>query len=138
MDSLILRAATRFLLPLLLLFAVFLLLRGHNSPGGGFIGALVAAAAFSLHALSCGAAATRRLLYVDPRGLIAAGLLTAIVSGALAMFVDRPFLTGLWSKPHLPFLGEIHLGTPLLFDLGVFLTVVGVSMTIVLALLEEN
>jgi len=75
--SLILSTATRLLLPLLLMFSIFLLLRGHNEPGGGFVGGLVAAAAFALHAIAYSVAATRRLLIIDPRALIGTGLLIA-------------------------------------------------------------
>ena len=73
MTSSILRTATRFLMPLLLLFALFLLLRGHNEPGGGFVGGLVVAAAFVLYAIAYGVAAGRRALLVDPSTLLGAG-----------------------------------------------------------------
>lgn len=135
MTSLILSTATRYLLPLLLLFSVFLLLRGHNEPGGGFVGGLVAAAAFSLHAIAYGVAMARRLLGIDPRSLIGLGLLTAVMSGLFSLAQGQPFMTGLWSKGSLPVLGKV--GTPLLFDTGVYLVVVGVILTIVFALSEE-
>jgi multicomponent Na+:H+ antiporter subunit B len=139
MTSLILRSATRFMFPLLLLFSLFLLARGHNQPGGGFTGGLVAAAAFALYALALGVPATRTALMIDPRSLIGAGLLVAIGSGALALLRSRPFLThrDFWAEPVLPGLGKLDLGTPLLFDLGVYLVVVGVALTIILPLAEE-
>jgi len=133
--SLILSTATRYLLPLLLLFSVFLLLRGHNEPGGGFVGGLVAAAAFALHAIAYGVAMTRRLLGVDPRMLMGLGLLTAVSSGLFGLALGAPFMTGFWSKGTLPVLGKV--GTPLLFDIGVYLVVIGVVLTIVFALSEE-
>jgi multicomponent Na+:H+ antiporter subunit B len=133
--SLILSTATRYLLPLLLLFSVFLLLRGHNDPGGGFVGGLVAAAAFALHAIAYGVAPTRRLLAVDPRMLLSLGLLTSLTSGLVGLALGLPFMTGIWSKGTLPVLGKV--GTPLLFDVGVYLVVIGVVLTIVLALAEE-
>ncbi len=71
--SLILSTATRYLLPLLLLFSLFLLLRGHNEPGGGFVGGLVAVAAFALYALAAGTQEARSLLRVDTRTLMAVG-----------------------------------------------------------------
>jgi multicomponent Na+:H+ antiporter subunit B len=138
MNSLILRVAARFLLPLLLLFSVLLLLRGHNLPGGGFAGGLVAAAALTLYAIAVDFRAARRGLAVDPRTLIATGLLVATVSGIVSMLEGRPFLTGGWMDVHLPVVGETHAGTPLLFDVGVYLVVVGVTLTMVFSLMEEE
>ena len=137
MNSLILRTSTRLLLTLLLLFAGFLLLRGHNVPGGGFVGGLVAAAAFALYLIAEGPAAARRALHLDPRTLIAGGLLIAAGSGAVSLLVGQPFLTGQWGELPLPGLPPLALGTPLLFDTGVFLVVLGVTQTIVLTLAEE-
>jgi multicomponent Na+:H+ antiporter subunit B len=136
MISLILQTATRYLLTLLLLFSVFLLLRGHNEPGGGFVGGLVCAAAFTLYAIAYDVAAARRMLRVEPRTLIGVGLSLAVLSGMLAWLAGRPFFTALWFSPR----GEegFTVGSPLLFDIGVYLTVVGATLTIVLALAEER
>lgn len=131
MTSSILRTASRLLMPLLLMFAVFLLLRGHHEPGGGFIGGLVVSAAFVLHSIAFGVSASRRALLVDPSVFLGAGLLVAIVSGAAAMVDGRPFMTGLWST-----IDPFEVGTPLLFDVGVFLAVIGVVLTIVFTLAE--
>lgn len=138
MSSRILRTASRLLNPLLLLVSVFLLLAGHHEPGGGFVGGLVAAAAFALLVFSHGPAAARRALGVDPLVLAGAGLAVAAASGLAGLAAGRPFLTGLWAKLRLPGLGELELGTPLLFDLGVYLLVVGVTLTMVFALAEEE
>lgn len=135
MTSVILSTTIRLLLPLLLLFSVFVLLRGHNEPGGGFVGGLVAAAAIVLYALAEGAGQARRLLKVDPRSLIVAGLTLSLLSGILPLLLGEPLLTGLWSPIPLPVLG--HVGTPLLFDLGVYLLVAGMALLIVLSLMEE-
>lgn len=121
----------------MLLFSVFLLLRGHNEPGGGFIGGLVAAAAFTLYAIAFDVPWARRVLGVDPHTMIGAGLLLAAVSGVAALFVGDPFLTGLWLDLHIPGIGEVPLSTVLLFDVGVFLVVLGVTMLIILTLAEE-
>ena len=131
MTSLILRTAARRLMPLLLLFGLFLLLRGHNAPGGGFVGGLVVAAAYALHAFACGVAAARRALLVAPSRLIGVGLLLALGSGLLPLLRDRAFLTALWLDP------GSGIGTPLLFDLGVFLVVIGVVLTMTVTLAEE-
>lgn len=137
MNSLILRTAARFLLPLLLLFSIFLLLRGHNMPGGGFVGGLVAASALVLYAISYDVAASRRVLIIEPHTLIGSGLLISAASGVVALFAGEPYLSGRWAEPVLPFLGAVHLGTPLIFDVGVYLVVLGVTVLIIFPLTEE-
>lgn len=136
MSSVILATVSRLLTSLLLVFSVFLLLRGHHLPGGGFAGGLVAAGAFVLHAFAAGFPVARRLLVVDPRRLLGCGLSVALASGLAANAVGLPFLTGLWSGTPLPLIGK--LGTPLLFDVGVYLTVLGVATLVVFSLGEET
>ena len=133
-PSLILRSTTRLLLPLLLLFSVFILLRGHNEPGGGFIGGLLAAGAVSLVALAEGPAAARRVLRCNPVVILGVGLLLALASGLPALATGAPYLTGLWSKLSLPGIGK--LSTVLLFDIGVYLVVAGTALLMVLNLAE--
>ena len=136
MNSIILRTATRFLMTLLILFSIFLLLRGHNEPGGGFVGGLVAAAAYILHALAFDVSATRAALRVAPRTLIGLGLLLAVGSGLLPMLLGQPFLTAIWWDVPLG-AGVLELGTPLIFDTGVYVAVLGVALTTMLTLAEE-
>ncbi|MDP3720169.1 MAG: Na+/H+ antiporter subunit B [Acidobacteriota bacterium] len=131
-TSPIFRTAARLLMPLLLLFAVFLLLRGHNEPGGGFVGGLVAAAAFALYLIAHGVARARRALLVQPMTLLGAGLLIAAVSGVPAAFRGQPFLTAQWLQ------GPVALGTPVMFDIGVFLVVAGVVLMMIFGLAEES
>lgn len=138
MRSVILTTATAYLLPLLLLFSVFLLLRGHNEPGGGFAGGLVAAASFALLATGSGVEAARRALRVDPRTLIAAGLLVALASGIPGVLGGEPYMTGVWWTIELPGGASFDLGTPLVFDIGVYLAVIGTVLAIVFALEEEE
>lgn len=137
MTSLILSTASRLLLPVVLLFSIFILLRGHNQPGGGFVGGLIAAAAFALHAIAFGVKKTRSLLGLDPRSLIGLGLFVALVSAMVSLVLGQPFFTGQWIKLSFGSLGELDLGTPLVFDIGVYLTVIGVTLTIILSLAEE-
>lgn len=137
MTSTILRTAARVLMPLLLLFAVFLLLRGHNQPGGGFVGGLVVAASFVLYAIAYGVDAARRALLVDPSTLLNAGLLTALASGLPGVLTGRPFMTAVWTQPGAAS-RSILVGTPLVFDIGVFLAVVGVVLTIVFTLADVS
>jgi multicomponent Na+:H+ antiporter subunit B len=136
MNSLILSTVARILQPLLLLFALFVLFRGHNEPGGGFIAGLVAAASFSLFVFAESARAAREALRVSPRQLIASGLLLAIASALFPLLLGRAFMTGVWGKTVFPIVGK--LGTPLFFDIGVFFVVVGVVMIIVFTLFEEE
>lgn len=136
MKSLILSTATRFLTGLMLVFSIFLLLRGHNEPGGGFIGSLIAAIAFALFAIAEGPAAVRRTVVIDPRLLAMIGLALALIAGLLAALAGQPLLTGLWTEVDLN--GEkIKLGTPLLFDVGVYLVVLGAVLTLILAMEDE-
>jgi multicomponent Na+:H+ antiporter subunit A len=128
----IFRTAARLLMPLLLLFAIFLLLRGHNHPGGGFVGGLVVAAAFAMYGLAYGTAAARRALLVTPTALLGGGLLIALVSGLPAALRGQPFLTAQWA------LGAVPAGTPLVFDVGVFLVVAGVVLMMIFSLAEET
>jgi multicomponent Na+:H+ antiporter subunit B len=137
-TSLILVATTALLEPLLLLFSIYLLLIGHNEPGGGFSGGLVASGVFTLHLFAYDAASARRMLLFAPQTLIGAGLAVALLAGAGSAFASQVFLTGLWSEIHLPGIGVVPLGTPLLFDVGVYVTVVGVTTLLVLSLAEEE
>lgn len=138
MKSLILRTATRFILPMILLFSVFLLLRGHHLPGGGFIGGLVAASAFSLYAFAFDPREARLLLRIDPRSLIGGGLLLALASGALSLSSGLPFMTGIWGTLSLGPVGKVKLGTPLFFDTGIYLVVLGATLAMVLSMAERD
>lgn len=134
MSSLILTTAGRLLFPLMLVFSVYLLLRGHNEPGGGFVGGLVAATAFVLHALARDVVEARRALHASPIALIASGLAIAATSGMLGPASSRPFMTGVWWPDKLPVIGSF--GTPVVFDLGVYVLVVGITTLIVFELME--
>lgn len=130
-DSPIFRTAARLLMPLLLVFAVFLLLRGHDEPGGGFVAGLVAAAAFALYALAFGVTRARHALLVRPMTLLGTGLLLALLSGVPAVLRGEPFLTAWWGPGPVPF------GTPVVFDVGVLLVVAGVVLMMTFSLAEE-
>jgi multicomponent Na+:H+ antiporter subunit B len=140
MESLFLRTAATLIVPLQIGLSVFLLLRGHNEPGGGFIGGLVCAAAILLWGISRDFPTARRLMRLHPTTLIGLGVLTAVGSGLAGSLLGLPFLTGVWagSIPWLPFVGEVKLGTPLYFDIGVYLTVIGVITQIAFALEEAD
>lgn len=136
MNTLILKTASKFLLPLLLMFSVFLLLRGHYLPGGGFVGGLVASIAFVLHAFAYDLQSSRRLLRVHPGFLIPTGLALSVLSGIFPMvYSGLPFMTGVWYPESVPVIGSI--GTALFFDIGVYLVVVGSVLTIIMTLSES-
>jgi multicomponent Na+:H+ antiporter subunit B len=138
MQSVILKTATRILMPMLLLFSAFILFRGHNLPGGGFIGGLVASATFILHSYAYDAQSTRALLRISPRTLIGVGLLLALGSGCVSLVSGKPFMTGRWGEIHIGTEEVWHLGTPVFFDLGVYLVVIGAVLTIILTLAEGD
>lgn len=138
MTTLILRTATRPLTTLLLFFAVMLLLRGHDQPGGGFIGGLVAGAAFALYAMALGVPAARRALHIDPRVLVGIGMGAAIAAGLVALGLGDPYLTQYFLDWKLPVMGGISLGTTLIFDIGVFLTVTGMVLAVLFRLMERE
>jgi multicomponent Na+:H+ antiporter subunit B len=131
-QSLILQIATRLLVPILLLFSVFMLLRGHNLPGGGFVGGLVAGSAFVLYALAVGVDGARRVLRLEPRTLLGTGLALSLGAGILALSTGNSFLQSLWVKVPLPGLSEpLKLGSTLIFDIGVMFVVVGTVLLMV-------
>ena len=135
MNSIILKVAAKYLLPLLLLFSVFILLRGHYLPGGGFVGGLVASIAIVLHSLAFDIKEVKKIMRFHPGYLMPVGLLISIVSGVLPIVFGDPFMTGMWSVGKYPVIGS--LGTALFFDIGVYLVVIGATLTIILTISES-
>jgi multicomponent Na+:H+ antiporter subunit B len=138
MSSMILRVTVRFFLPLLLLFSLYLFLRGHNDPGGGFAAGLVAATAFGLYSLAYGASAAQQILRVDPVVLIGAGLMIVVISGLPGIQDGGAFLSATWAKLPLSGISRLEIGTPLIFDAGVFLVVTGVTLASILSFEEAD
>ncbi|QDZ01088.1 Na+/H+ antiporter subunit B [Nitratireductor mangrovi] len=137
MRTVIFRTAAPYLTSLMVLFSVFVLLRGHNEPGGGFIGGLIAASAFAIYGIACGVSPVRRALYFHPMALSGFGLFLAALSGFVSLGFGVPFLTGLWTSPS--FLGvTLDLSTVLFFDIGVYFVVVGSITSVALALEERE
>jgi multicomponent Na+:H+ antiporter subunit B len=134
MHSVILRAGTRLLVSLILMFSIYILFRGHNQPGGGFIGGLIAASGIILYSVAFGHQMASGALRLPGIAIAGLGMVFAVVSGMLAVFSGDPFLTGLWYIPHLDLDFKLALSTPLLFDIGVYLVVVGALTTIALEL----
>lgn len=137
MKYFILGFAGRLLFPCLIVLSLVVLYRGHNLPGGGFIGGLMAATAYILVGIGSTMQAAKAKLRVDPVTLLAVGLAVAILSGLPGMLGGGTFLTGEWLPTFsLPLLGKIHLGTPLVFDVGVYLVVIGFTLHTTFCLAE--
>ncbi|MBX9469123.1 MAG: Na(+)/H(+) antiporter subunit B [Rhizobium sp.] len=129
--SVIFSTMSRLFFALMLAASVYMLFRGHNEPGGGFIGGLFAALAFALIALSDSVAKARKALIVHPVVLIGAGLALAFLSGLPGLVSDDSFLTHWWFE-----LGSTHLGTATAFDIGVFMVVIGGVLSLVFRFYE--
>lgn len=139
MNSVLLSTATRYLVPLLLALSLILLYRGHNLPGGGFIGGLMAATSVILYAYARGWAEAEKRLPIDPLFLMASGLALAMLSGLPGVFIGDMYMKGLWLPPFKVFLlGKVKLGTPFLFDVGVYLVVIGFAVKCALSLGTYN
>jgi len=137
-NDLILRATTSLIVFILLGFAVYLLFAGHNMPGGGFVGGLVTSGAIILLYMAYGEETARRIFPVNFRMLIPIGLSVAALTGIGAFLFKQPFLTHTFGYAHLPLLGKVELATATLFDIGVYLTVLGVTITIILNVNERE
>jgi multicomponent Na+:H+ antiporter subunit B len=134
-HSLILRTAALIILPLQLMFSVFLLLRGHDEPGGGFIGGLVASGAFSLYLFTFGIKALNRLLRVSPKDILSTGLLLGLIATVPSLFLGQSFFTALWLEFYIA--GTlVKLSNVLIFDIGVYLTVIGTLMMMFTAIAD--
>ena len=134
MGSLILRKAARYLFPVIMLFSIYLLLRGHNEPGGGFVGGLAAASAFILNQLAYDVQSTKKMMNVESLTLIGVGLLTALGSSVFSMLYGEPYFSSHWVTFHITPGWQIPIGTPLIFDIGVYLVVLGVTLAILLTI----
>ena len=133
----ILRTAMRLVVPLALLFAVYVFFKGHQSPGGGFVGGLVASVALVVYRMTFGCDALYRLLPIRERTMIALGLLLALGSGLFGMAYGLPMMTTNHGYLTLPGGGEYHWASVIAFDLGVVLTVVGMVVGSIDALTRQ-
>lgn len=138
MRSVLLQTITRLAYPGIITFSFFMFFRGHNHPGGGFIGGLIASAGILLTYIAFGMRTGDRIYGVHYRVVALTGLLCAITAGVLPMFMGRPFLTSMFGRVVIPGFGPIELSTVLLFDFGVFLAVLGTIVGIVKVLVMER
>jgi multicomponent K+:H+ antiporter subunit A len=126
----ILAMISQSLLPLALLVSFYIFLRGHNMPGGGFIAGLITSVALIQQYIAHGVDWVKPRIKVDYQTLIALGVLIATLTGIGSWFFGRPFMTTWFDYFDIPFIGEIELASALVFDLGVYLTVVGATLLI--------
>lgn len=132
MRSIVLQIAAKYLKPLFIILSIAVLYRGHNIPGGGFIGGLLAASGYILYMMAYGAKATVEKMWIRPFGLVALGLLLALGSGFFGPVIGDLFMEGQWISVF-----GIKLGTPTLFDVGVYFTVIAVMLIIMIAIFEN-
>jgi len=137
MNTIIFRTAAPLIVATMLVFSVYVCLRGHNEPGGGFIGGLIAAASIAVYGMASGVPVVRRALRVDPMAIAGFGVVLAALSGLLSLFTGSPFLTSIWAYVEL---GDttLPLSTPLVFDIGVYFVVFGTLSAIALALESDR
>ena len=132
------RVIMQWLFPVILTFALYLLIRGHDLPGGGFAAGIATSIAFLLLYMANGTRSVEASLNVQPVRWISAGLTLAVATGAAAWLFGFPFLTSDSGHPVLPLLGEVPLATALLFDIGVFAVVVGATLLILIAIAHQS
>ncbi len=136
MNSVILRTGAAFLLPLLVVVSLVILLRGHNEPGGGFVGGLTSAAGFLLYMLAFGVPAARSMLRVSPLSILTFGLAVTLGSGLVSTLGSDPLFAARWTD--LEPIEGVKVGTPLLFDIGVYLVVTGSVLLMLFTIAERE
>lgn len=138
MNAYLLQIAEKYVRWFLLTMAVIALLRGHNMPGGGFIGGLLAALSVVFRGLAFNPQYAREKLYVSPEAYMGLGLLFIILSLLPALFFSEAFMKGYWLEIAIAPEMVLKLGTPLLFDTGVFFSVIGVTLTFLFSKTKFN
>ncbi len=135
MKTLILSTILKILIPIFLGFSIYMFFRGHNQPGGGFIAGLIASIPYILYAMAFGVEKTSAMFNIKPMFMATLGLIMSTISGVFAMIIGLPFMKSLWLPEKIAIIGKI--GTPILFDLGVFFVVSGVVLKITFLLTRE-
>lgn len=135
MRTVILATAIRILLPVFLVFSFYLFFRGHDKPGGGFIAGLVTSIGFIFHMIAFGKKKTKDTYNIQTFKLMGFGLAFTLLAATISLFSGGGFFEALWLESKFPFIGK--LGTPILFDFGIYLVVVGAILRAVFILFEE-
>ncbi|WP_227934881.1 Na(+)/H(+) antiporter subunit B [Alkalihalobacillus deserti] len=137
-NDVILKTATQLVTFIIIIFSIYVFLAGHHNPGGGFIGGLMTAAAFILLGLAFDIETVKKIIPIDLKIITAIGLLIAVLTGIGAFVFDANFLSHTFGYFQLPLLGKTELATALLFDIGVYLVVIGVTLTIIFTIGEDQ
>jgi len=137
-TDVILQTATKVLVFIIMTFSIYVLFAGHHNPGGGFIGGLITASALVLLYIAFDFQTVREILPVDFKLLAAAGVIVSVLTGTASFLFDVPFLSQSFTYVDLPFLGKTELTSALIFDLGVYMTVVGTTLTIITSISEDD
>lgn len=137
-HSFILRSVACFAFFIVNVFAIYLMLRGHNNPGGGFIAGVTSAISLIMLHLALGVREIYRIVRFDPARVAGFGLVLAALTPTASMLFGKPFFDHFHFHVDAPLLGELHFGTPLVFDLGVYLVVVGVTSKMIFTLAQST
>jgi len=137
-NSFILRSVARFVFFIANIFAFYLLLRGHNAPGGGFIAGVTSAVSLIMLHLALGVEETYRIIRFDPARLAGWGLLLAAATPTVSLLLGQNFFDHYMFHLDVPLLGELHFGTTLAFDIGVYLVVVGITCKMIFTLAQST
>lgn len=136
MSNIILEKIARLLLRVIAAVSILLLLRGHNSPGGGFIAGIVLATGFIYYGIIFSSDNIKSIIYFKTRTWMGVGMALVLIAAVLPVFVGQVPLTALWYIGEWPLIGTMHIGTPLLFDTGIFIGVTGIILSIIITIME--
>src|SRR5690606_36548738 len=128
----------RLMFPVIATVALYLLLRGHDQPGGGFVAGLTMAIAFILQSMASGTVWAETRLRILPVRWMGAGLLLAGSTGVAAWFFGHPFLTSYFAYADIPLVGRVPMASAFLFDIGVCLLVVGATVLMLIAIAHQS
>lgn len=137
MNTVIFRTIAPLIVAIMLVFSVYICLRGHNEPGGGFIGGLIAASSIAILGMASGAQSARQALRVDPLAIAGFGVFIAGLSGLASLLTGNAFMTSIWFYLTLGNT-DVALSSPMVFDIGVYFVVFGTIAAIALALEDDH
>jgi len=137
-TDIFLQSATKILVFIIITFSIYVLFAGHHNPGGGFIGGLITASALVLLYIAFDLQSVRDIIPVDFNRLAATGVIVSVLTGAASFLFDVPFLSQTFDYFDLPVLGLTELASAVIFDLGVYMAVIGTTMTIITTISEDQ
>jgi len=137
-NDVILQFTSKIIFFIIFFFSIHIFLVGHYAPGGGFVGGLITASGIVLLLLAYDLKTVKTILPVNYTYVTGSGLLIALATASISMFVGKPFFTHSFDYLYLPLIGKTSLHTATLFDAGVYLVVVGVTMTIIQTIGEDE